>query len=844
MADQSTPTIQQKGGLVGIGASNPVSRLQVQDGDIRLQTSGSSPSIIFGSFGISTTYPQGKITLSDGGVYGGNLDFYTKDNGSSTNPLNLVMSITYNSRVGIGTASPSYKLDVAGMTRSTGNLITGGVLDIYGDSTPSSVNDKFAIGVSGTSYAWIQSFGGRQLRINDLGNNVVFSNATTRVGIGTTSPSALLDIQGTAESLYLLRVPGASPHIRMRGANGTVAALTTSASGNRVGQVSFEPYVSSGSFLEMTGIFGVVNGTVTSTAAPTDLVFAAGSSGAIASNERIRITSGGNTQFRFRNVSDEIMDLVVSTETANPSKSKIYLNWYGNETASIKFRRGGDSTGGELEFWTQPEGGSISQRMNINSVGNVGINTSSPSNRLHVVSSTAISSQVILRLDGGSAGFSGANDANTGFSIMFDGCSYKGSTGIVQRNGAEIQMLKDGSWNEAAGGSGTKGNLVFKTNNGTIDSPALAERMRITPAGNVGINSTGPSYRLEINSAGSENTLGLTSNNGVKIDMVGYGTGFTYPQARIQLTDAGFYGGILSFHTKDNGAQTNGLNQRMTILQNGRVGIGTASPAQLFEVRGGTAGADIARFTDSNYADLVIGFPTAGIASIDFEYGAAGTLLFRSGTGRIERMRIDSSGKITQSLSTGAAAIGNGINIFTQPGTYTSGHGGILQFQNEDVITAGIRGVRTTGWGSAMLFYVHNESAGNTLGSTFVERMRITETGEIWMGYTTDQGSYLLQVNGSVYASAYYESSDIRLKTILNRHESTNFDAIEYNWNDGRDNKLHWGYAAQEVMKILPDAVSGGGDKFYTLDYNQVHTYKIAMLEKEIAELKKQLKQK
>jgi len=145
--------------------------------------------------------------------------------------------------------------------------------------------------------------------------------------------------------------------------------------------------------------------------------------------------------------------------------------------------------------------------------------------------------------------------------------------------------------------------------------------------------------------------------------------------------------------------------------------------------------------------------------------------------------------------------------------------------------------------GSALNF-IYGSNATN-IHSTAPKVVFNGSSGEVWIGYTSDQGSYLLQVNGSTYsASGFFESSDIRLKTILNRHQSVDFDAIEYNWNDGRDSKLHWGYAAQEVMKILPDAVNGSEELFYTLDYNQVHTYKIAMLEKRIAELESQLKNK
>ena len=115
-------------------------------------------------------------------------------------------------------------------------------------------------------------------------------------------------------------------------------------------------------------------------------------------------------------------------------------------------------------------------------------------------------------------------------------------------------------------------------------------------------------------------------------------------------------------------------------------------------------------------------------------------------------------------------------------------------------------------------------------------------SGEVWIGYTSDQGAYLLQVNGSVYASAYFESSDVRLKNIINSYSGQEFGAIEYTWKDGRDSKNHWGYSAQEVMKYIPDAVEINKNGFYTLDYNQAHTYKISMLEKQLKELKEKLK--
>ena len=94
--------------------------------------------------------------------------------------------------------------------------------------------------------------------------------------------------------------------------------------------------------------------------------------------------TNGATTFVYRNNSSEIMDLQLSTEAAN-SKSKLSLLWYGNETASIKFKRGGDSTGGSLEFWTQADGGSTTQKMSILGNGNVLIGTTTDNgNKLQI----------------------------------------------------------------------------------------------------------------------------------------------------------------------------------------------------------------------------------------------------------------------------------------------------------------------------------------------------------------------------------------------------------------------------------------------------------------------------
>jgi len=93
---------------------------------------------------------------------------------------------------------------------------------------------------------------------------------------------------------------------------------------------------------------------------------------------------------------------------------------------------------------------------------------------------------------------------------------------------------------------------------------------------------------------------------------------------------------------------------------------------------------------------------------------------------------------------------------------------------------------------------------------------------------------------GTVTASGGFFNSDIRLKDLTDYdYNVSDIKPITYLWKDGRDNKKHVGYSAQEVQKVMPDAVNEDEKGFLSVNYVEVLVAKIAELENRIKQLEK-----
>lgn len=98
-------------------------------------------------------------------------------------------------------------------------------------------------------------------------------------------------------------------------------------------------------------------------------------------------------------------------------------------------------------------------------------------------------------------------------------------------------------------------------------------------------------------------------------------------------------------------------------------------------------------------------------------------------------------------------------------------------------------------------------------------------------------GSFYTDANGA------YWTSDFRLKTNIIKARNLNIAdlLVEFDWKES--NEHSWGYIAQDLLEVLPEAVSYNADTDrYAVNYNVAHSAAIASLTARIKELEEKLK--
>jgi hypothetical protein len=465
------------------------------------------------------------------------------------------------------------------------NLDIGGVAVIRGNGGACTTH-YFTTGAA--NVAKYLQYNATGIAINVIAaDNHTYFNSGCNVGIGTTSPNTKLTVVGNDSS---------NPNVVLRLSSTAYTGVPYPNASLRFGS-AYDSYP--------TWNLASIDASYTGNSWGGSLLFFTNNDSLTTNlTERMRITSGGNVLINCNR--SEYGQLQVSTlpTTANTYASALGLGFLANacEGASTgisfytKISLGSgiwenaristiteavtSSAYGALAFYTM-NATVLCERMRISSNGNISIGSISPNAKLEVypgsISSNAC--QEVIRLDvPGSDIFSSA----MGY-INFRGYDVSNN---VQRDVAWIgaELIAD-----LAASCRFGGNLVFRTTNSGL-SQTPQERMRISSAGNIGISTSTPCEKLDVNG---------TILAGCSADGSGYklrgtdGTVFRFADpttagggtTNVNLGAVGASCGDIRFHATNTLFLSNGgTNERMRVTSAGLIGINTTSPVAPLQV--------------------------------------------------------------------------------------------------------------------------------------------------------------------------------------------------------------------------------------------------------------------
>jgi len=402
--------------------------------------------------------------------------------GDLTVDTNTLYVDSSNNRIGIGTSSPDSTLTLNGSSSSRINLRTSDTR--YG--TIFSDSGLLAI-ASITSIPIVFAINDvEKMRLDSSGN----------LGLGTSSPAGKLAIKDG--NVYIDRDTTSGNY-----------AFGFYRSGAERGRLGFD-YSSSTLNLQADGVMTFLTS---------------------GENERMRIDSSGNVQIGSgtRYGKFDILDIGGSGTNFIVGTGSNGDNYFTSGTSGVQVFRGGST-----------------ERMRIDSSGNVGIGTSSPDVKTHIFGGSDSQENVLLKVQSNGV----ANDSSLSTSILL-----ANSTALSSTHGVKISSIRTGSTTE---------DFAFYTYNSGMN-----ERMRIDSSGNVGIGTSSPDTKLTIEGDSPIINIRNTAESESGINFVD--TASAAQSARI-MYDSGSSNALIFYN--------NAITERMRITSGGDVLIGcTSSPS-------------------------------------------------------------------------------------------------------------------------------------------------------------------------------------------------------------------------------------------------------------------------
>ncbi|TAK59217.1 hypothetical protein EPO14_00135, partial [Patescibacteria group bacterium] len=287
--------------------------------------------------------------------YAGSLGLYTVPNGGA---MTERLRITSAGNVGIGTASPGYKLDVNGDAQigSTWQFTSGGVFNWgagYGNGTLTW----------DTGYAKVNAQGSNSLKLYSASSGGIDVSSAGYVGIGTTTPTSKLTILGDA-------LTGGEPTY-----NGYLKIVGGGGATTQVGGIEFKPASSGNGYG-----FRIANPDLGTGETP--LYFQRRSNSASWTDSMTILGSNGNVGIGTTTPSNKLSIYTGNTSNANEG---ISLTRGPSGDSIFGFRQKSDGSGVYRGALTTKTGASAEiEALTVSGGGYVGIGTSTPASQLQV----------------------------------------------------------------------------------------------------------------------------------------------------------------------------------------------------------------------------------------------------------------------------------------------------------------------------------------------------------------------------------------------------------------------------------------------------------------------------